>query len=217
MKQVTLVLLMFGAVAGAWADDGFELPGAVSPEVYEAVCRHSAVHCEEDELEGRVQARVTNAGGFAVFNAAMIGAHPWDLSYIWVSGRDMVRAEAAIKTLYGSWKFVDRAAIYVGKQRVAELSGRARRDTGYYNSSARTHELVERVSGMISLDAAEQIASAEEAVTIRFYGDEGYSDVEVKHLDKLMPVVDLALNRMPADPPPVREGPKPGKPRGPRR
>lgn len=147
------------------------------------------ISCSYDKLKDNVQASASDMN--VLF--AMNGNESRTIQFTWVSGSKNIIVDLYSVELYGSWSFIDSAEIYVGKEVVAKISGKVDRIVGTYNNVAKEHEKVEVVSGVISLEQAEKIASAEyKNVTIRFYGKNGYKDTPLPRAHKLINVVLLA-------------------------
>lgn len=147
------------------------------------------IRCSYDKLKDRVEARASDGSMLYALN----GMESRTIQYNWVSGSNAIAMDLILTSLYESWAFIDSAEIYVGKEMVAKVNGRVDRVVGSYNDVAGEHEKVETLSTAIDLKTAKRIAEADyHNVTVRFYGKNGYRDVELSREHNLLNVVQLA-------------------------
>lgn len=192
MNRITLYILICSLVVliGCASTHNYQQMSegsGVPLSVLEANC--SGITCTYDKLKDRVQASASDMNLLFALN----GNESRTIQFTWVSGSDSIHVDLFSVALYGSWSFIKSAEIYVSKEMIAEVSGSIDRVVGTYNSIAKEVEKVEVVSGYISLDSAMKIAEAPyEAVTIRFYGKNGYTDSTLPRQHKLINVVKIA-------------------------
>ncbi|MGR5238637.1 hypothetical protein [Vibrio alfacsensis] len=188
MKKIFLPLIIT-TLAGCAANDYAQMSqGSGLPET-ELKTNCQQISCSYDKLKDRVQATANDMNALL----GMTGSETRTIQFTWVSGSNAISIDVFSTNLYGSWSFVETAEIYIGKELAAKVSGQVDRHVGYYNDVAREHEKVERITDVISLEEAEKIAKANyETVTIRFYGKNGYKDVELPREHNLINVVNLA-------------------------
>ncbi len=184
-----LAAALVSTLAGCAANDyGKMSQGSGVPEALLATnCK--VVSCSYDKLKDRVQASANDINHFL----AMGGSETRTIQYTWVSGSNRISIDVYSTALYGSWTFVKSAEVYIGKEMVAKVAGQVDRIVGSYNTVAKESEKIEIVSDVISIEAAQRIAEADyKTVTIRFYGKNGYKDVELPREHNLINVVNLA-------------------------
>ena len=162
--------------------------GSGVPEA--ALAKHCPqIRCSYDKLKDRVEARASD--GSMLY--AMNGMESRTIQYSWISGSNAIAMDLILTSLYESWAFIDSAEIYVGKEMVAKVDGQVERVVGVYNDVAGEHEKVETLSTVIDFETAKKIAQADyHNVTVRFYGKNGYRDIELTREHNLINLVQLA-------------------------
>ena len=125
---------------------------------------------------------------------ALNGNESRTIQFTWVSGSSSkdISVDLFRVGLFDSWLNIDSAEIYIGKEVVARVEGSVERIVGVYNSAAKEHEKIEIIRGVLGIEQAEKIASANyKDVTIRFYTKGGYKDVTLPRTHKLINFVNL--------------------------
>ncbi|WP_298636670.1 hypothetical protein [uncultured Umboniibacter sp.] len=188
MKKLILPLVV-ATLTGCAVNDYAQMSQGSGINELELSTNCEPISCSYDKIKGRVEATASDMNVFLSIN----GSETRTIQYRWVSGSNTIYIDVFSTNLYSSWSFVESAEIYIGSELVTKVSGRVDRQVGYYNDVAREHEKVERISDVISIEDAEKIANANyESVTIRFYGKNGYQDVELPREHKLINIVKLA-------------------------
>ncbi len=192
-KIIKLLTLGFSAsLLAACATTNFPQMSKATGLPVETLSQYcQGIRCHYDDLKENVQATANDQ------NVALLlfGGETRTMQFDWVSGTfpDKVTMTVFHTTLYGSWTFIRYAEVYVEKEMIAKIEGHVDRVVGKYNDVAQDHENIESVRGVISLQEAEKIASADPStITIRFYSDSGYSDIKPPRPHKLINVIELA-------------------------
>lgn len=188
-KYLVTIILIAGTLIGCTANDYGKMSrgSGISEVLLVENCKD--ITCTYDKLKDRIQ---VIANDMSVF-LSISDSETRTIQYTWISGSNQISVDVFLTTLYGTWSYVEYAEVYIGKNMVAKLSGRADQVLGYFDDSAKEHEKIETVTGVIDIDTAFKIAEANyEKVTIRFYGKSGFTDLELPREHKLMNVVNLA-------------------------
>ncbi len=191
IKNISTIIAL-SALAMGCATNNYNLMSQGSGIPESALLENcKGISCSYDELKGNVQASYSDISSLMAIN----GNETRTIQFTWVSGSKNIHVDLyRVLELYSEWAFVESAEIYVGKEVVAEISGSVDRIVGTYDNILKEHEKIEVLSGLISIEQAEKIASAEyKNVAIRFYGKNGYKDKFIgPRTQKLINVVRLA-------------------------
>ena len=189
-KAITALVLsiLFMACGGNINYDKAATQSGVEQDTLKRLCK--GITCDYDDLKDRIEARASDGGGFM---SAMGGTEDRKMELAWVSGWTDVELTVFDVFLYGSWKFNEKAELYIDKEKVADIDGSVSQDLGTYNQVANEHEKIESISKRISIETARKIAEADpKTITIRFYSKDGYSDVKPSSKHNMIQIVKLA-------------------------
>lgn len=178
--------------SGAADIEAWSKATGINAAAIKAHCKR--IDCRFDALNDRLQVSGSDRSEFV---NGMSGAETRTLEFTWMSGSDNILALAVdVIDLYGEWDQVERAEIYVGKELIAKLSDAPNQKLGPFNEIAKVYFRAEYVRGVISMDQARTIASADRKnITVRFYGRDGYKDQKMRRDHKLAEVIALATEK----------------------
>ncbi len=193
MKIMKLYILAAAltTVTGCATTDYLAMSKGSGLQTSELTINCKGITCSYDKLKDRVQASASDMNLIYALN----GNESRTIQFTWVSGSSSkdISVDLFRVGLFDSWLNIDSAEIYIGKEVVARVEGSVERIVGVYNSAAKEHEKIEIIRGVLGIEQAEKIASANyKDVTIRFYTKGGYKDVTLPRTHKLINVVNLA-------------------------
>ncbi len=191
MKNIILILIFTALITGCRTGATYQQISAATGYDQAIIKKYcSDISCKLDELKGNLQATANDSNAFL----SMTGHESRTIEYNWLTGWKDISIDLFSVDLYDNWNGYNKVEVYVNKEMVATVSGKSNMITGYYNESARKVEKIERVSGSISFEQAKKIALAPYSqVTLRFYGNNGYSDVKLQREHSLIQVVNIAM------------------------
>ncbi|MDO6445946.1 hypothetical protein Q4493_09195 [Colwellia sp. 1_MG-2023] len=188
-KYLVTFILIAGTLIGCSANDYGKMSrgSGISEALLVENCKD--IICRYDNLKDRIQVIANDMSVFLSFS----DSETRTIQYTWISGSNQISIDVFLTTLYGNWSYVEYAEVFIDKNMVAKVSGRADQVLGYFDDSVNEHEKIETLTGVIDIDTAFTIAKANyEKVTIRFYGKSGFTDLELPREHKLMKLVNLA-------------------------
>lgn len=190
MKRLSLSVLAAISLSGCVVQDYNMMSNdsGVPEEALSEFC--PKLNCSYDKIKGNVQATISD------MNTAVLllsGKETRNIQYTWVSSSTSIIVDVFHKRLTNDWSMFSKAEIYIDRELAASIDSQTDRWVGKYNQVSSQFERIEKVRGVISLDQAKKIASADPStVTIRFYGKDGYSDETISSDHNLLYLVRLA-------------------------
>lgn len=185
---LSIILIASCASNGRNTSEFAHAAGEENADLYANACK--IIECNYDSLEGQLE--VVGVDRNPTLIDRLSGSFPHNLEFTWISGSPMIRVDAIYASTDG-WMFLEEARIYSGKTIVATLNNLHSREIGYYNESVQSHETIERMTGVLSINEAASIAATEPGqLTIRFVGRDGYRDRAINDTKQLAAVVQIA-------------------------